>query len=312
MIALEKWLTGSTMSWDGLRWAAAGLSLVVHSAAVTLAWVSIEPEPARPIDAFTVELVAVEQMPGARKQQTTVSTTVPVDKTEAIKKTDTALGITSPASKPKPVEPKPVEQKTKTTKPIPQQSPRFEIRVARATPVLDRAFPTDTKPKIAFPPPPVKPPAPRLKKEAVEKPLSEEQSPQETKPTIRESKPAQELAHLSHPSLGGAGKSKAPAKGEAVPLTAASYTIGAKGNQPPEYPERARRNEFEGRVVLRVQVLPNGTSGAVSVQKSSGYDILDQAALAAVKKWRFVPAKRGETAVSASLDVPIIFRLTNN
>ncbi|MFI3119611.1 MAG: TonB family protein, partial [Methylococcaceae bacterium] len=41
----------------------------------------------------------------------------------------------------------------------------------------------------------------------------------------------------------------------------------------------------------------------------SGSSRLDQAALEAVKKWRFVPAKRGEQAVSASVVVPVRFSI---
>jgi protein TonB len=45
--------------------------------------------------------------------------------------------------------------------------------------------------------------------------------------------------------------------------------------------------------------------------KSSGFERLDEAAKQAVARWRFVPAKRGDEAIEASVIVPIVFRLDN-
>jgi len=77
----------------------------------------------------------------------------------------------------------------------------------------------------------------------------------------------------------------------------------------PPYPTRAIMRGYEGSVLLNVHVLPNGEPGEVTVFKSSGHKILDNAALKAVKKWRFVPAQRGFKAVSSWVKVPIEFRL---
>lgn len=77
----------------------------------------------------------------------------------------------------------------------------------------------------------------------------------------------------------------------------------------PGYPAVAIRRGYEGSVLLNVQVLPNGEPKEVTIFKSSGYKVLDKAALSAVKKWKFVPAQRGFTAVSSWVKVPIEFRL---
>lgn len=82
-------------------------------------------------------------------------------------------------------------------------------------------------------------------------------------------------------------------------------------NPRPDYPHQAKRMGWEGRVVLRVEVLSNGSVGAVSVAKSSGHELLDEAALEAVRHWKFVPAKRDGTAVSSSVNVPLNFNLKN-
>ena len=64
----------------------------------------------------------------------------------------------------------------------------------------------------------------------------------------------------------------------------------AKKKDPPVYPRTAVNRELEGRVELLVEVRPDGTVGEITVKRSSGHEILDRAAIAAVRKWHFVPA----------------------
>jgi protein TonB len=79
----------------------------------------------------------------------------------------------------------------------------------------------------------------------------------------------------------------------------------------PRYPESARRNGKEGRVLLRVLVNEEGRSASVEVNRSSGIEALDQAAVEAIKHWRFAPARVGETPVDSWVRIPIDFRLTD-
>ena len=81
-------------------------------------------------------------------------------------------------------------------------------------------------------------------------------------------------------------------------------------NPKPLYPPEAKKKGYQGKVLLRVQILPNGRVGQIEVKSSSGYEILDRSALAAVEQWSFVPAKKGETAVSLWAEIPIKFELT--
>ncbi len=77
----------------------------------------------------------------------------------------------------------------------------------------------------------------------------------------------------------------------------------------PPYPKRAREMGWEGTVVLRVEVKVDGTVGAVSVHRTSGYLTLDEAALIAVKRWRFAPPTDGAFSFAAVVDVPVRFDL---
>jgi len=81
------------------------------------------------------------------------------------------------------------------------------------------------------------------------------------------------------------------------------------GNRPPKYPLAARRHGLEGRVLLRVEVDSRGIAHRVTISKSSGHKVLDEAARRAAGKWQFLPALVGSEAASGAIDVPIVFRL---
>jgi TonB family protein len=81
------------------------------------------------------------------------------------------------------------------------------------------------------------------------------------------------------------------------------------GNPKPPYPEIARRRGYEGTVRLAVEVLASGKVGGVWIKMSSGYEILDQSALKAVKEWRFTPARFAGVAITSTVIVPIMFQL---
>ena len=90
------------------------------------------------------------------------------------------------------------------------------------------------------------------------------------------------------------------------------YKADYLNNPRPPYPMVARRMGYHGKVVLDVEVLAEGKAGDVKVHQSSGYDILDNAALQTVKTWRFTPARRFGQAVTQRFLVPIKFSLEDN
>lgn len=82
-----------------------------------------------------------------------------------------------------------------------------------------------------------------------------------------------------------------------------------KINPKPNYPMIARRNGYEGVVLLRVWVLESGNVGKIEIEKSSGYEMLDNSALKAVKEWVFTPGKRNGAPIPSWVTVPIKFQL---
>ena len=85
--------------------------------------------------------------------------------------------------------------------------------------------------------------------------------------------------------------------------------LPASGNEPPQYPWTARAQGHQGRVVLSVWVSSEGRADELAVLQSSGYPNLDRAAVEAVQRWRFRPARRGGVEAGSLLFVPVVFRL---
>jgi len=82
-----------------------------------------------------------------------------------------------------------------------------------------------------------------------------------------------------------------------------------KQNNSPRYPLRARRMGYEGLVMLKVLVDENGRVNDLELLQSSGYAILDKAALSSVKKWMFVPGTEGGKKKKMWVKIPIRFEL---
>ncbi len=77
----------------------------------------------------------------------------------------------------------------------------------------------------------------------------------------------------------------------------------------PVYPAQARKKGWEGTVIVRVEVRPDGRPENVTVRQSSGHDEFDEAAIEAVEKWTFRPAKDGNIPFRKVVDLPIRFAL---
>ncbi len=101
----------------------------------------------------------------------------------------------------------------------------------------------------------------------------------------------------------------APAPNSQQTLTMPNLNADYLDNPAPRYPEEARERGDQGKVLVRALINADGTVAELGLKKSSGHPSLDQSALKTVKNWRFVPAQRGNLAVSAWVVVPILFSL---
>jgi len=96
-----------------------------------------------------------------------------------------------------------------------------------------------------------------------------------------------------------------PAPKVELPSSDADYLQNPK----PAYPPMSKRMGEQGRVVVRVLIGVDGVAQKAEIRTSSGFDRLDQAALATAQRWRYVPGKRGGVAEAMWFSVPINFVL---
>lgn len=198
------------------------------------------------------------------------------------------------------------QQPTPQLPEVPPQVPPMTIEFTAPTPPVVEPPPPEPipQPVVQEPPPPVvdesasKPPPPK----PIPKPKPKPVAKPKPVPTPVEQPPAPPKAETPPAP-------PAPAAPTPAPLTPPSANAGYLHNPAPEYPPLALRRGWEGTVLLRVHVLASGSASEIQVQKTSGRDALDDAAVRAVKRWRFVPAKRGEAAQDGWVSVPIDFKL---
>jgi protein TonB len=108
--------------------------------------------------------------------------------------------------------------------------------------------------------------------------------------------------------FGGSGNGSGTGRGRGRGGSGAGSPKYAENPKPP-YPQEARNKGYQGTVLLKVEVLPDGRVGEIELKESCGYDVLDQSALTTVKKWRFIPARKGKGAISCWVIIPITFQL---
>lgn len=89
------------------------------------------------------------------------------------------------------------------------------------------------------------------------------------------------------------------------PSTDADYLQNPK----PPYPSLSKRLGEQGKVVVRVLIGIDGKAQSTEIKQSSGFERLDQAALATVLRWRYVPGKRAGVPEAMWFNVPISFLL---
>lgn len=217
-------------------------------------------------------------------------------------------------------EPEPVPDPAEMAEPPPEPEPESE-----QTPEPE----PEPLPVIASetPSPDPVPPPPRARPAALED-RAEHDVPRETK-TERAGETAQPRPSVERPKIDRPPQRTAKRSGQFARLgdadSAAEHAgrgeTGADGgtgragaaplagNPAPDYPTRARRRGWEGRAILEVEVDEEGRPAEVRLVESSGYRLLDQAALETVERWRFTPARRGGKTEADTLKLPIRFAL---
>ncbi|MBI3716013.1 MAG: energy transducer TonB [Betaproteobacteria bacterium] len=169
-----------------------------------------------------------------------------------------------------------------------------------AAPLMVNLIPADPdKPRQAQPEKPL--PLKEFRPDRVELPPIQISLTAEPRPTDFAPEPPVKPAPLEF----AAAQAQPPARAEPP-----RFDMAYLNNPAPAYPPLAKRLNQQGRVLLRVRVSVAGLAEQVEIQSSSGVERLDVAAMEAVRRWRFVPARRGEEAVPGWAIVPIQFTLS--
>lgn len=113
--------------------------------------------------------------------------------------------------------------------------------------------------------------------------------------------------HAVNGGTGGTGERRASI-GRKISMAVPKY----RENAHPRYPMLARSRGEEGVVLLSAEVLANGKVGGLRIKRTSGYELLDQSALKAVKQWRFEPATRMGLSITVWVEIPVRFALRDS
>ena len=177
-----------------------------------------------------------------------------------------------------------------------------QVLVEMVTPQADKPAPpppptpTPVKTKLT----PVSPPTPL----AVITP-----SPQPSEITLAPVPPSPPVSTGEKTSTVATATATSTAPPAAPKLELPSSDADYLNNPRPPYPPFSKRMGEQGKVVIRTLIGADGVATDATIQQSSGFDRLDQAALATARKWRYVPGKRAGVAEAMWFNVPFTFVL---
>ncbi|WP_334107202.1 energy transducer TonB [Methylobacillus sp.] len=188
--------------------------------------------------------------------------------------------IVEPPPQPKPPEPKPQPKPKPKPKPVPK--------------VVDKPVPIEA-------PKPVEP----VVEETVEAEI--ELQPSQAAPQVPAQAPVQGApveAEKVAPAPRPEPKEQAILE---VPISGVSY----RHQEMPTYPAMSKRLGEQGVALLRINVSETGMPETIQLEKSSGFDRLDKAALEAAKKCRFNPYMRDNKPMRVTVIAPFRFSLSD-
>ena len=171
------------------------------------------------------------------------------------------------------------------------------------------ASPPPPKPRPAPPPPKPRAAPPRPAPVVQPRPAAPVVAPAPTAPAPVPAAPE------PTPSPAAAAAPAAPAPSPpappAPPVIVQPSTSAAHLNNPaPTYPAMSKRLGESGRVVVRVLIGPDGRAQDARIQRSSGFDRLDQVALETARdRWRYVPGTRNGVPEAMWFNVTLNFVL---
>lgn len=187
-------------------------------------------------------------------------------------------------------DPKPIVKETKVKKLVKKKKPEVEKKPQPPMP--------DPKPKITKP-------VPKKAKERPVKEIAKKIDKPEPPKKVAEAKP-EKPKPVSEPKA--ESKSQQAAGVNSSPKLVTRPTFATRPS-PVKYPKIAKRRGIEGQVMIEVWIDKNGKQVRQSLVKSSGTQVLDKAALDAIKRWQFSSHTVDGQAIAHRVQIPVRFKL---
>lgn len=204
-----------------------------------------------------------------------------------------------------PVEPEPIKETVSQAEPKPVEPKAVEPKQAKPTP---------KKKAITNKPQPKKVEKKVVEKKVEKKPVTQKKVVKKERPEPK-SKPTPQPEKLADKKVDrnlaeSANKPQEVNQGvsnqEPVLVTKPSFSSRPT---PPNYPRQARRRGVEGVATYEVWLDAEGKQIKQALVNSSGALMLDNAALDAIKQWKFSPHTVNGRAIAHRVQIPVRFRL---
>ncbi|UPR49642.1 energy transducer TonB [Vibrio cyclitrophicus] len=267
---------------------AGGASLVIHAALL-----------------FVAQESKVFAMPaGSQSNTVSINFTPKSTPSQALQKTITEpvepepIKETVSQAEPKPVEPKPVEPKAaepKQAKPTPKKKA-----------ITNKPQPKKVEKKVVEKKPIQK--KPETEKKVVKKKRPELKPDPKSKPTPQPEKLANKKVDKNMDESANQPQEVNQGVSNQEPVLVTKPSFSARPT-PPNYPRQARRRGVEGVATYEIWLDAEGKQIKQALVNSSGALMLDNAALDAIKQWKFSPHTVNGRAIAHRVQIPVRFRL---
>ena len=171
-----------------------------------------------------------------------------------------------------------------------------------ATPTIQGVIVMAAPEQLPPPPPPEPPPPPPPEPKPVPKPKPLPKGPPSERAVKAPEPPPP-------PPVEPSPQPQQQAEPQPAPVVPPSAEASELNNPAPAYPKLSRRLGEKGTVTLALLVKADGTVGDIRVKNSTGYKRLDDAAVNAIRRWKFVPASQAGIAIDYWYEIDFEFNL---
>ncbi|MCG9673376.1 energy transducer TonB [Vibrio chagasii] len=208
------------------------------------------------------------------------------------------------------VEPEPIREKVSQAEPKPVEPKTVEPKQAKPTPkkkaITNKPQPKKVEKKVVEKKPVPKKPV--TEKKVVKKERPDLKPEPKSKPTTQPKKLANKKIDKNMDESANQPQEVNQGVSNQEPVLVTKPSFSARPT-PPNYPRQARRRGIEGVATYEIWLDAEGKQVKQALVNSSGALMLDNAALEAIKQWKFSPHTVNGRAIAHRVQIPVRFRL---